>query len=560
MRPSKPKLVSLHQQVLDKINNKISDLDVSKWSKELHNDIDKNYLLDGIQYGFSIVDREVVVKNVETNNHASCRTGTNKHRIEQMLRLEISNGRYVPVNTKPDICSPLAAIDKPDGSLRIIQNASIPNDLSLNDYSDKKVTVKYQTVKDALDMIVPGSFCCKIDLKSAYRSVGIRPSQYHMAGLQWKFAGDHEVTYMVDTRLMMGTSKAPSIFHRLSQAVKRCMEKRGYNVVAYLDDFLIVADDYVTCLNGQHALLKLLRELGFSIAWKKVEGPTRKLTFLGIAIDTVNMTVGLPDSKVAELVQVLQEFRTKKRASLKQLQSLAGRLNWACNVIKCGRSYLHNILHTMSSLRLPNHKARLSKTVFDDIEWWITILNTFPGKQVFHKPSINVVQFDACNTGSGFTYQGDWGYIDWECDIPELTNLHINCKETISAVLAARRWAPMWRDSRVMFMTDSIVARSCIAKGTSKNPLLLPWVRELHIYSVLYNFDIDACWLPGVENQIPDAISRLRLPHLRRWFMSVLGIDNHLEVNCINRLLCHVSKASLNFIFARSSGDAEIIG
>ncbi len=552
--------MSLCHQVLEKIHFKISDLDVEKWSNELNNDVDRDYLLDGIQYGFSIVDREDVVQKVDTANHSSCMTAKNKQRVEQMLRSEIANERYVPVDIKPDICSPLAALDKSDGSLRIIQNASIPSNQSLNDYSDHKVTVKYQSVKDALNMIVPGSFCCKIDLKSAYRSVGIRPSQYHMSGLQWKFEGDGEITYMVDTRLMMGTSKAPSIFHHLSQAVKRCMKKRGYNVVAYLDDFLIVADDYVTCLNGQHALLKLLRELGFSIAWKKVEGPSQRLTFLGIAIDTVNMTVGLPDGKVEELLQVLQGFLTKKRASLKQLQSLAGRLNWACNVVKCGRSYLHNILHVMAPLRLPNHKARLSKVVFDDIKWWILVLNTFPGKRVFHNPNINVVQFDACKTGSGFTYQGDWGYVDWECDIPELSNLHINCKETISAVLAARRWAPMWRDSRVVFVTDSVVARSCIAKGTSKNPLLLPWVRELHVYSVLYNFDIDACWLPGVENVIPDAISRLRFPHLRRWFMSMLGVENYLDVNCISRLLYHVSKRSLNFIFARSSDAAEISG
>jgi hypothetical protein len=49
--------VSLHQ-VLEKINYKLSDLDVLKWSNELHDDIDREYLLEGIENGFSIVDNE----------------------------------------------------------------------------------------------------------------------------------------------------------------------------------------------------------------------------------------------------------------------------------------------------------------------------------------------------------------------------------------------------------------------------------------------------------------------------------------------------------------------
>ena len=128
----------------------------------------------------------------------------------------------------------------------------------------------------------------------AYRSVGIRPSQYHMSGVKWKFYTDNEVTYMVDTRLKVGAGKSPSVFHRLSQAVKRFMEKGGYQVVAYFDDYIIVADDYITCLLGRHPLIRLPRELMFAMAYNKVAAPNQKLVFLGVEIDTVNMTVSLP--------------------------------------------------------------------------------------------------------------------------------------------------------------------------------------------------------------------------------------------------------------------------
>jgi hypothetical protein len=274
-------------------------------------EIDREYILDGIQHGFKIVDDEVVKTPVDIPNHVSCTKDDNKYKVEQVLRSEILNGRYVPVKNKPDICSPMAAIEKSDGTVRVLHDASRPMNLALNDYATDKVNVKYQGVKDAINFIIPHSYCCKIDLKMAYRSVGIRPSQYHMTGVKWKFEGDKDVTYLVDTRLMMGASKSPSVFHRLSQAVKRFMEKRGYQVVAYLDDYIIVADDYITCLRGQHILIRLLRELGFSIAYNKVEGPTQKLIFLGIEIDTINMTVSLPGKKVTELLRVLTCFLGK---------------------------------------------------------------------------------------------------------------------------------------------------------------------------------------------------------------------------------------------------------
>jgi len=146
--------------------------------------------------------------------------------------------------------------------------------LALNDYATDKGNVKYQGVKDVIKFIIPQSYC-KIYLKMVYLCFGIRPSQYHMLGVKWKFDGDKEATCLVDTRLMMGASKSPSVFHRLSQAVKRFMRKGGYQLVAYLHDYIIVADDYVTCLKGQHTLIRLLRELGFTIYITRSMGPLK---------------------------------------------------------------------------------------------------------------------------------------------------------------------------------------------------------------------------------------------------------------------------------------------
>ena len=54
-----------------------------------------------------------------------------------------------------------------------------------------------------------------------------------------------------------------------------------------------------------------------------------------------------------------------------------------------------------------------------------------------------------------------------------------------------------------------------VPESEVSNNELLEWMKELHLYSVLYNFDIKAVWLPGSCNVIPDAISRFRYPNLR---------------------------------------------
>ena len=152
----------------------------------------------------------------------------------------------------------------------------------------------------------------KIDLRHAYRSVPNNPSNFAATGLKWQFEGDDDFTYFYDTRLPFGAKSSPEIFHRLTQAVRRMMARRGFNaVVVYLDDFLVIAPTQQACQVAYSTLLQLLQDLGFTISWRKVVGPTQKLVFLGIELDTQQCTMALPTTKLAELHDVVHRFLTK---------------------------------------------------------------------------------------------------------------------------------------------------------------------------------------------------------------------------------------------------------
>ncbi|XP_077863611.1 uncharacterized protein LOC144347820 [Saccoglossus kowalevskii] len=190
---------------------------------------------------------------------------------------------------------------------------------------------------------------------------------------------------------------------------------------------------------------------------------------------------------------MLLEFAKRKRASRRQLESLAGKLAWACRVIKGGRTFLRRILDQLHSLRKPTHRVILSKEFALDIDWWLRYLAVFNGTHKFIDPRpITDVHIDASNLASGIYYRGDWQYTAWAHDWPSAHPLHINHKEALSVLLAARRWAHKWQDCTVHIYTDSQVAMANINKGTSRNALVMSALRELFWLSVTHNFHIQA--------------------------------------------------------------------
>lgn len=510
------------------------------WEKELQDDPDKHFLLDGIKNGFCIVDNNNSPQQAEMDNYGS--TKQHHEAVEKQILTEIREGRYIKTTQKPQLISALGAIPKPDGGIRLIHDCSQPQGKSLNEYVTEKWDIKYQTVKAALPHLKPGYFMAKVDLKSAYRSVGLHPSQTQYTGLKWKFSGDSEYTYLYDSALPFGARKSPGIFHRLTQSVTRMMKKRGFTVIAYLDDFLLISPNREQCFAGLDALISLLRMLGFSIAWNKTIGPTQSLVFLGILINTTSMTLHLPAEKVSQLKCLLARFATKSRAACRQLQQLAGKLSWAATVVIGGRTYLQRVLDLLRPLHKPHHKAKLTAEFHADIQWWLHCLDTFNSTNIIDQKHTISLFTDACTKGGGILGPFGWYYIDWQLDTPHLAPQHINIKETMAVIIALKLWAPVLQNHRVIIYTDNTTTRAHINKGACRNPQVMYHLRELFWISTMYNFELKCHHIPGSENILADSISRLRQPgHLLHWYSVCSGGAPLTLAECAKQFQHHMS-------------------
>ena len=511
----------------------------------MEDDQDREFILNGIKFGFDIVDAESDISEVICANHPSARPQSALYeKASAQVRAEIECGNYRICDSPPAIISPMAAIPKPDGGVRLIHDCSRPPGQSVNDYCSSDWKQKFSRVDDAAAMMTEGCYFAKVDLKNAYRSVGISQSSQRVTGLQWDFQG--QTIYMTDTRLPFGARLSPGIFHRLTQAVKRIMARKGHDlIVVYLDDFLIIADSKEACSLAFNALIQLLRKLGFSIHWGKVVDPTQKITFLGIELDSLAMSLRLPEDKLTKLREELQGFLGRKRATKRQLQSLAGRLSWAASVVKGGRVFLRRIFNKIGLLRQNSHRTLLSAEVRRDIEWWYNCIITFNGKSILlDQIPLEWAFTDACDEAAGGYFEHDWFYFNWSKDWPVAHSFHINEKEVLAVVIAANRWGQRWQNKRVLIYSDNSVTVASINKGSSKNATIMKGLRYLFWLSTIFNFHLTACFVPGILNTLADSASRLHTPG---FFEKLLPFTDY------SPLCFHMSSHSLDFLLDRFS-------
>ena len=87
----------------------------------------------------------------------------------------------------------------------------------------------------------------------------------------------------------------------------------------------------------------------------------------------------------------------------------------------------------MRPLHASHHTIIILESMHDDLLWWDNFLSTFNGKTLCAPISYWVrVYADASHAGSGMAWGNGWAFMDWESEVPEDTEAHINIKEILA--------------------------------------------------------------------------------------------------------------------------------
>ena len=367
-----------------------------------------------------------------------------------------------------------------------------------------------------------GALLAKLDLKSAYRMVPVHPDDSPLLGITWKGS-----TY-IDKALPFGLRSAPIIFSAVADGLAWALFTEGVEYsIHYLDDFLFCSPAASSaCQDALRKAIPLCERLGLPVAPEKIEGPSTRLTFLGITIDSQSMTLSLPEAKVVQLQKRLLDWTSRRSASKHQLQELLGHLNHAAAVVRPGRAFLRATIETMKRPRSRHQYTRLDTQTKAELTWWRLFVYSWNGVSILPPlaPTRTIISDASGSWGCGAFQQqsGEWLQLPW----PETwARMNIAVKELLPIVLAATVWGHNWAGHLILFLSDNMAVVAALNSRAARHPALSHLLKCLFFVQAFHNFEYSSL-ARTTQQQMHSPATILsysfllfhRLLHYHHWF------------------------------------------
>ena len=358
------------------------------------------------------------------------------------------------------------------------------------------------------------AFLAKTDIKCAYRIVPIRVSERCLLGFRWRGK------LFFDCALPMGSSSSSQIFQSVSDALVWIARTRfGCNaMVNILDDFLFIESTEELCKIALGSFLRLCDMLGVPLKVSKTVNPCTTIEFLGLELDSVDRKVILPAAKVNAFRRELQTALETNSLTLREVQSLIGKLNFACAALPLGRPFLRRLIDTTRGVMQPWRRICTTNQARKDMEAWLMFLSSFNGKTMMtwrypDQSRLVCIHSDASGGfGFGATLGSSWIYGQWP---PNLEHHSIAVKEIIPIVIAVQVWSEEIKGRYLKVVSDNMSVVCAINAQSCRDPSLMAWVRRLFVSCMLGNIHVIATHIPSKANSSADALSRGLLQRFR---------------------------------------------
>ena len=286
------------------------------------------------------------------------------------LAKEVSNGHTAGPFPSPRIpnlqCSPLGVVPKKDGTWRLIMDLSSPHGSSINDYISKEdLTLHYVTFDQAPSLVEchrKDSLMAKLNFKHAFQLCPVFADNRELLGIHW------QDNFYINLRFL---------FNRLADTFQWLL-KTNYHIqdlMHYLDDYFTVGpSNSPVCAHNVQTITHVAPQVGIPMAPNKLVGPTIRLVFLGILIDTTRMETSPPGDQLYESLVQLQSWSSRKNWRKSKLLLLIGKLNFACQIIPAGCIFFDRLIDLSTTACLLHHHVTINCEARRNIDWWLRFL------------------------------------------------------------------------------------------------------------------------------------------------------------------------------------------
>lgn len=395
--------------------------------------------------------------------------------------------------------SPVFLTPKSDNTFRFILNLK-----SFNKFI-RPQHFKMEDLRTATQLLSEGYFMATIDLKDAYFLIPIHPS--HRAYLRFRLDNLYEFTC-----LPFGLCSAPYVFTKLIKPILSILRSKGHRLVAYLDDFLCIGENYSTCLNTVNAVVNILHELGFVLNYEKSNmEPSENCKFLGIFLNSRNMTLELPKDKRDKILKLTEKISKKSQVKIREFAKFIGTLTAACPAVKYG--WLHTkAFERQKYLALLRHrqnyeaKIKLSSSLQPEFDWWKN--NILVTNNPIRKGHYDLEIFtDSSLSGWGAFCENQTFYGHWS---EEERENNINYLELLAAFLGLKSFCNDQRNIDILLRIDNTTAISYINRmGGIQLVHLNSVARQIWDWCEHRNIFIFASYIKSKDNVEADKASRI---------------------------------------------------
>jgi hypothetical protein len=264
----------------------------------------------------------------------------------------------------------------------------------------------------------------------------------------------------------------------------------------------------------QTKLLELWDQIGLPHEDRKqIYGPV--VPFIGFDVDPNRMSISINNERRQALIQQITEFaKPGKRQTLKEFQSIAGRVNWSLAVFPLLKPGLSAVYAKMAGKTRLHGPIRVNNAVRDELLWFAKHAAQSDGifllKTVAWDPTSDLIDTttcyaDACPRGMGFWFpEFNLGF---QCLIPEDTNPQFIFYYEALTVSCCMLHELAHTKSRLVVYSDNsntVDIWHSLKASPPYNDLLIIGVDSL----IEHQIDARVLHVSGDVNIIADALSR----------------------------------------------------
>ena len=170
--------------------------------------------------------------------------------------------------------------------------------------------------------------------------------------------------------------------------------------------------------------------------------PSQEIQFLGFVVNSVTMTMSLPEEKIKSIARACQTILKQETVTVRELSRVLGKMTAASQAVLPALLCYRNLqrVKNLAYARTQSYEAvvPLDTLAQEELQWWCEFVKNWNGKAILAPRPQMTIESDASQLGWGarcgsVTTGGLWS--------PEERSMHINCLELLGAFLAVKIFA-----------------------------------------------------------------------------------------------------------------------